>query len=150
SRLLLHFEETAAVLEQVVADRTRPQHAHDEGHRLAAVGRRQGDAYLLAEQALRADEANPGRGEITAEQREGAAVLGVDLGRLDEVEAILTAALDTRGGVLVGADELAHGLADLLLLVASAAAGRRIVVAAGAGGEGGRHRGDDILPQRLG
>jgi predicted Zn finger-like uncharacterized protein len=54
-RLFRHFQELAAVLEQVVADGARPQDAHQEATRAAAVAGRQADADLLPQQAAHAE-----------------------------------------------------------------------------------------------
>src|SRR5712692_5041325 len=145
------FQKRPAVLEQVVANGTCPQDAHQEADRLAFSGTGDADAHLLPEQAARADEANTGRRQVATEERERAPVLGFDLDRLDKVDAVLAAALDLAVG-LVLTDKPADGLADLLLLLflAQARADRgQVVVAALAVAKGGAGQGEHVFPQLL-
>src|SRR5947209_7634461 len=69
-RLGERVQERPAVLEQVAADRTRPEDAHDERQRRSArlllLGGGDVDLDLLPEQAAGADQADAGGGQVTA------------------------------------------------------------------------------------
>src|SRR5262249_2173931 len=147
--------ERAAVLEEVVADRTRPQDAHHEGPRLGPVAARQLHADALPQQAARADQADAGQGQVAAQQGEAAAVLRPHLDGLAGLDAPLLPALGL--GFLVravAADDLADGAADdallPLLFLQARAEDADVVIAALAVAERPLGQGEHVAPGRLG
>src|SRR5262245_54741941 len=112
-----HFQEGAAVLEQTFTNRTGPDDPDGKADRLSAFADRQRHPQFLPEQAAGGNKANAGQREVPAQQRERTTVLGLDVNLLDEVDAVLSAALLSGCSLVVGADQPAHGTEQSTLLL---------------------------------
>ena len=150
-----HVEERAAVLEQAVADGAGPEDAHPEVVGWFAVGARDEDVDLVAEQPPRADEPDARRGQIPTEKSEFLAAFRADGDGLHEVHAVLAAALDRRVAARrIVAEELSDGSLNVLLLgllpADAVADGGAVVVATAAEVQRLPGQGDDVLPQFIG